>query len=222
MNFDHQINRVLIADPQFLIVEALKSIFKEDEKYSFAGVVNTKNELEKMLEGMHDGILITDITSFDFDGLNEFINLTQKFPSIRVLILTNAISKTSLIELTKAGFKNIIYKTVDREELFAALESTVKGRKYYSSELLDLMLGMNLGKQSLEESKTLTSSEIEIVRLISQGLTTKEIAVRKNISFHTVNTHRKNTFRKMGVSNTSELIMYAIKSGWIDNIEYYI
>ena len=72
------------------------------------------------------------------------------------------------------------------------------------------------------ENIHLTSSEIEIVRLIAGGMTTKEIAEKKNISFHTVNTHRKNIFRKLSVSNTSELIIHAIKSGWIDNIEYFI
>jgi DNA-binding CsgD family transcriptional regulator len=74
----------------------------------------------------------------------------------------------------------------------------------------------------IENPGRLTASEIEIVKLIASGLTAKEIALKRHISFHTVNTHRKNIFRKLGVSNSSELIMLAIKSGWIDNIEYYI
>ena len=73
-----------------------------------------------------------------------------------------------------------------------------------------------------EETGQLTDSEMEIVRLIAEGLTTKEIASRKYISFHTVITHRKNIFRKLGVSSVSELIMYAIKAGWINMIEYHI
>jgi DNA-binding NarL/FixJ family response regulator len=81
---------------------------------------------------------------------------------------------------------------------------------------------LNETKVVPEEPTHLTSSEIEIVRLISGGVTTKEIANQKNISFHTVNTHRKNIFRKMGVTNASELIIQAIKAGWIDNIEYFI
>ena len=68
----------------------------------------------------------------------------------------------------------------------------------------------------------MTVSEIEIVKMIANGLTTKEIASKRNISHHTVNTHRKNIFRKLEVTNASELIILAIKSGWIDNIEYYI
>jgi DNA-binding NarL/FixJ family response regulator len=222
MNMDHPKTRVLIADLQFLIVEALKSLFCEVEKYSVLGVVETKSELEKALVKMSEGLLIADIASMDFDGIDEFKNLMKRFPGIVVLILTNSIGKTELVELTKYGYRNIIYKSVERDELFSAIEATLKGKKYYSSELLDLMLDLNMGKQTIEDSKALTSSEIEIVRMISQGFTTKEIAFRKNISFHTVNTHRKNIFRKMGVSNVSELIMKAIRFGWIDNIEYYI
>jgi DNA-binding NarL/FixJ family response regulator len=221
MNFDHTINKVLIADSQFLVVEALKSLFRDDEKYSIIGVVNTKYELERMLVDLGEGIII-DLTSFDLNEINEFKSMIKNFPDIKVLILANSINKTDLIECTRAGFKNIIYKTADKDELFSAIEATLKGKKFYSSELLDLMLDLNMSKQIIEESKALTTSEIEIVKLVSQGFTTKEIAFRKNISFHTVNTHRKNIFRKMGVSNTSELIMKAIKSGWIDNIEYYI
>jgi len=222
MNSVHPINSVLIADSQFLVVEALKSLFRADDQYSVFGVVETKFELERAVNEMCEGLLIADFSAIDFDGIQDFKSTLIQFPKIHVLILTNAMTKTDLVELTKAGFKNIIYKTVDRDELFSAVEATLKGKKYYSSELLDLMLDLNMGKQTTEESKALTPSEIEIVKLVSQGFTTKEIAFRKNISFHTVNTHRKNIFRKMEISNVSELIMKAIKLGWIDNIEYYI
>jgi DNA-binding NarL/FixJ family response regulator len=222
MNIDHQKTRMLIADSQFLIVEGLKSIFADNDRYSIIGFANTRSELKGKIEELGKGILIVDLAIFDLDGITELENLKQQFPNIQIVILTNSISKTELVELTKSGFKNIIYKTADRDELFSAIEATLKGKKYYSSELLDLMLDLNMDKQTIDESKALTPSEIEIVKMVSQGFTTKEIAFRKNISFHTVNTHRKNIFRKMDVSNVSELIMKAIKLGWIDNIEYYI
>ena len=85
-----------------------------------------------------------------------------------------------------------------------------------------MIIEMGGKKPAVDDTVHLTGSEIEIVRLIAGGLTTKEIASRKNISFHTVNTHRKNIFRKMDVSNASELIIQSIKAGWIDNIEYFI
>ena len=68
----------------------------------------------------------------------------------------------------------------------------------------------------------LTATETEIVRLITQGFTTKEIADKRNLSFHTVITHRKNIFRKLNINSTSELMIYAMRSGIIDSLEYYI
>ncbi|MBI5008743.1 MAG: response regulator transcription factor [Bacteroidia bacterium] len=93
---------------------------------------------------------------------------------------------------------------------------------YPKLKFIVLTNSLSTPENSGEEPGQLTPSEMEIVRLISEGLTTKEIASRKNISFHTVITHRKNIFRKLGVSSVSELIMYAIKSGWINMIEYHI
>ena len=214
-------HKIIIADTQYLIITAIKSILDNNER-TIAEVVNSPNELYKVLENDPCQLIITDHLLFDFghpDGLQE---IKRKFSEVTILILTNSVSKSEFKELTKIGIRNIIYKTADLDEILTALEAAIKGKKYYCEEILDMIIEMGETKSFTEETSHLTSSEIEIVRLIAGGLTTKEIANQKNISFHTVNTHRKNIFRKMGVSNASELIMYAIRAGWIDNIEYFI
>ena len=215
-------DNVIIADSQYLVVEALKSLIGNDERYFLAGVVDSQNELYKLLEKVPSGILITDFSNIDYDGVDDFKNIRDKYPLISILILTNVINKAEFAGLTKAGVKNMIYKTSDKDEIFNAIESALKGKKYYSDEILDLFLELGENKYAVEDPKHLTASEIEIVKLIANGLTTKEIAARRNISYHTVNTHRKNIFKKVEVSNASELTMHAIKAGWIENIEYYI
>lgn len=130
--------------------------------------------------------------------------------------------KSELHELNLLGITNIILKTASREEIIEAVYATINGKKYYSSELLDVLLEVTEKKKHLKKTVRLTNSENEIVRLISEGFTTKEIAAQKFISFHTVMTHRKNIFKKLGVTRVSELIMYSIKAGWINGIEYYI
>jgi DNA-binding NarL/FixJ family response regulator len=213
--------RIIIADSQFLIVESLKSLLLADERFSVSAV-SSKKELINELNGFTNGILITDFALMDYHGVAELKEISLKHPKLLVLILTNSVTKSEFSELSSSGFKDIIYKTADREEILAAIDLTLKGKKYYSEEIFDLMVEPGKNKQVIENPGRLTTAEIEIVKLISNGLTAKEIAQKRHISFHTVNTHRKNIFRKLGVSNASELIMVAIKAGWIDNIEYYI
>jgi len=218
----NKIIQIIVADSQFLVVEALRSLFRKEEKYIITGTVSTKDDLYKLLEKENCDLLITDFATIDYDGIDDLKNISQIRPQISVLVLTNTISKQEFNSLSKIGIRNIIYKTADKDEIFSAIESTLKGRKFYSDEILDLFIDQSINKYIVEDPKHLTVSEIEIVRLIANGLTTKEIASKRNISYHTVNTHRKNIFKKVEVTNTSELIIHAIKSGWIDNIEYYI
>jgi DNA-binding NarL/FixJ family response regulator len=217
-----KIYHVIIADAQFLVAEALKSLIRSDNRYFFSGIANTQNDLHKLLQIKQVDLLITDFANLDYESIDDLKSIRQEYPQLSILVLTNTLSKSEFGALNRSGIKNIIYKSADKDEIFSAIEATVKCKKFYSDEILDQFLDLNETKYAPEEPKYLTDSEIEIVNLIVDGLTTKEIALRRNISYHTVNTHRKNIFRKLEVTNASELIMHAIKAGWINNIEYYI
>jgi DNA-binding NarL/FixJ family response regulator len=214
--------RVIIADGQFLVTESLKVILTEEGSFNVEAVLTGKNEIIKALTNSEVSVLIIDPSFIDLNSFSEIKEIRENFPGLKFIVLTNSLSKNELHELNSLGITNIILKSSDRDEIFEALNASVKGKKYYSSELLEILFEINERINSGEETEQLTPSEMEIVRLISEGLTTKEIASRKFISFHTVITHRKNIFRKLGVSSVSELLMYAIKSGWINMIEYHI
>ena len=222
MNVNETPIQVLIADSQFLITESLKFILQSEGRFNVNKVVTEKSELIKALKTENISLLILDHLMIDISGISELKEIKISFPHLKMLVISNSISKADLHELNSSGINDIILKTADKEELIEAINSTLKGKKYYSNELLDLLFEVNEKKGPIEGIGQLTISEIEIVRLISDGLTTKEIASRKFISFHTVITHRKNIFRKLGVTSISELIMYSIKAGWIDTIEYHI
>lgn len=222
MNVNETPIQVLIADSQFLITESLKFILQSEGRFNVNKVVTEKSELIKALKTENISLLILDHLMIDISGISELKEIKISFPHLKMLVISNSISKADLHELNSSGINDIILKTADKEELIEAIDSTLKGKKYYSNELLDLLFEVNEKKSPIEGIGQLTISEIEIVRLISDGLTTKEIASRKFISFHTVITHRKNIFRKLGVTSISELIMYSIKAGWIDTIEYHI
>ncbi|NJK85198.1 MAG: response regulator transcription factor [Bacteroidales bacterium] len=212
--------QIVIADAQWLTGIALQHVL--NEKYSVIAWVCTKHELDQVLRKSKVSLLIIDPFQFDLNNQVDLVALKNEYFQLNILVITNAVSKTDLNGLNNAGIKNILLKNSEEEDFFTAIEATLKNKKYFSQEILELLMEQNSKKDKTIENNNLTITEIEIVRLIAQGYTTKEIASVKYISFHTVMTHRKNIFRKLKVNSVSELIMHAIKAGWIDNIEYYI
>ncbi|NTW52827.1 MAG: response regulator transcription factor [Chlorobiaceae bacterium] len=208
---------ILIADTQYLTTEALKLLLAESGHKIEA--VSSRSALLQYLQQDQVALIITDYVLFDFRSINDLKEIGEHQPDSPILILSNAINQMQIKEFNNVGIRNIALKTDDKTELLLAVSSALKGKKAYSGSVLDILLKL---EGPVEDACLLTSSEIEIVRLISSGLSTKEIATKKHISFHTVMTHRKNIFRKLGVSSSPELMMFAIKAGLIDNIEYHI
>jgi DNA-binding NarL/FixJ family response regulator len=214
--------RVLIADSQFLITESLKYLLIQNGKYEVSNVVSEKDEIFRILTNESIGILIIDPFFTDFQEITDLKIISVNFPFVKIIVLINSITRKDLHDLNSIGITNILLKTANHQDIIDALNSSLSGKKYYSNELFDLVFDQNQKNLPSSESGLLTASELEIVRLISEGFTTKEIAAKKFISFHTVISHRKNIFRKLGVKSISELIMFGIKAGWITTIEYYI
>ena len=213
---------VVLADSQFLVTESLKHILKEDMHFRVCSVVMELKELTRALVKGNITLLIIDPSFIELSSFSELKEIRAANPHLLILIITNGLTRNELIELNSMGINDAILKTAGREEISEALSATLKGKRYYSNELLELLFDVSEKKNPGEETGQLTNTEMEIVRLIADGLTTKQIAARKYISFHTVITHRKNIFRKLGVTSVSELIIYAIRAGWIDLIEYHI
>jgi len=214
-------NPIIIADSQFLVVEALKSLIEADERFTLAGVAWNQSDLHLLLKDFRNALLITDFANIDFQGIDELRIIKQRYPQLSVLVLTNSLTNIEFTALNNLGIRNIIYKTADREIVIDAFNSALNGENFYSAEISELPAYLHRNKSNIE-LQPLTTTEFEIVRLIACGLTTRRIAIEKNISYHTVNTHRRNIFRKIEVSNANELILHAIKSGWIENVEYFI
>lgn len=215
--------KILIADRQELIVESLSTLIRQQPDMELIDAVTSHYFVQQLLETYTINVLITDPSAMDFAGIEQLTKLQQQYTMLSVVVLTNTLNKRDVMELTKAGIKVILTKNCSKLDVLSGIEAAVKIKKYYSPEVLDLLTSVEEPTRSVQEEQgQLTSTEIEIVRMISQGLTTKEIAQRKHSSFHTVMTHRKNIFRKLDINNASELVLYAIKAGLIEPMEYYI
>ncbi|NTW53800.1 MAG: response regulator transcription factor [Chlorobaculum sp.] len=208
---------ILIADSQYLTTAALTTLLLENG-YTVQ-TAGSRHELIGKLKSGDVSLIVTDYILFDYRSINDLKEIIAGQPEIPMLVMSNSMSQMQIRELNQAGIRNIALKTDDRSELLQAVSSALKKKKAYTSSVLDLLLH---DETPAQDACQLTTSEIEIVRLISSGLSTKEIAAKKHLSFHTVTTHRKNIFRKLGVSSSQEMMLLAIKAGLIDNIEYHI
>ena len=101
-------HNVVIADTQFLVVEALKSLLGSDNRFSITAIVNSQYELNNVLKTESCQLLITDFNLIDFESLGDLQELRKKFPDLAILILTNSLSKADITELSKIGIRNVI------------------------------------------------------------------------------------------------------------------
>jgi DNA-binding NarL/FixJ family response regulator len=213
--------KVLIADGQYLISRSLAELLSEKNQFIVKEIVTSRKDLERSVKEGHLSLLIIDVNHFDFESLSDLRTVIGS-GALPVLVITNSLTRSELAGLDSIGIKNILFKTSSESEIMTAVDLTLHGKKFYGREVMEILLEKGEWKKAPQENASLTTAEIEIVRLIADGMTTKEIASRKNVSFHTIMTHRKNIFRKARVNNASELVMFAIRAGIIDTIEYQI
>jgi len=213
--------KVAIADKQFLTHEGIKVQIQKYPGFILCGSVFTSLDLEFLLKSSSIDLLLVDYALFENDHFSTLKRIRLSFPGMAIVIVTNQTYKNDIKELSKLGIKNIVYKTVESDELYNACMAAINKKSYYTEDVLELLVN-DRTNGATGESQILTAAEVEIVKKIAAGLTTKEIADQKNISTHTVMTHRKNIFRKIGINNSSELLMYAVRTGMIDSIDYVI
>lgn len=216
-----QVYSIVICDSQYLIVEALKTIIDRWPEYAVQGYANNIRDLNEKLQTLKPDFLITDFRTIERVAFETLGNIMKEFTDLHTIILTNQLNRNELNELNRIGIKCILYKTATDDDIKAALDAALKNKKYYSDEVLDVLMDM---QEEVADNKqvSLTPTELEIVKLIANGLTTKEIAEQKHVSFHTIVSHRKNIFRKLEINSVSELVVYALRSGLSDSLDFNI
>ena len=209
----------IIADHQDITRLGLTYVI-ERMSASAVQIAGNKEQLIECLKQVPDGVVVCDYTQFDFTGPEELLIIADRFASSHWLLFSEELSTDFVRMVTASSARiGILLKSCIQEEIEQALDFAQKGRRYICQEMMELLLSPD---QEGPETVGLTKTEKDILRDIALGMTTKEIAERRSSSFHTVNTHRKNIFRKLGVNNVHEATKYAFKAGLVDAAEYYI
>ena len=214
-----EITKILIADSQTLKREGIKSILLKSDDFDIVGMAKNEQELVKHLQFEVPDVVIL---GFQEDGkfdIQHIAQIKQNYPNIRLLILSSLLSNEKLMDVLAYQVDAFLLNECDEDEFLNAVKAVKKDEKFYCGHVMGALLNkVMLKNEVIEESihlGALSEREIEIVQLIADGFTTKDIAQHLYLSFHTVGTHRRNIFRKLNVKNSSELIINALRKGLI-------
>lgn len=178
-----------------------------------------KATLMEKLSGMESAVVVLDYTLFDINDIAELTILAQRFTNVSWVLFSEDLSTDFLRQIVAISPRfSIVMKESPLYEIKAAIKAATNGSRFICQHTAERLLS----PAETAEKITLTPTETEILKDIAIGMTTKEIAEKRFSSFHTVNTHRKNIFRKLGVNNVHEAIRYALRAGLVDSAEYYI
>lgn len=179
-----------------------------------------KAELMLALKDNDDTVVVLDYTSFDINDADELLILQQRFSHTRWLLFSEDLSADFVRVLIASSMQfSILLKESPMSEIKEAMKFCIRGNRYICQRMTEVLLAP---AHDVEEKINLTKTETEILKDIALGMTTKDIAEKRFSSFHTVNTHRKNIFRKLNVNNVHEATKYALRAGLVDTAEYYI
>ncbi len=216
----------IVADNQDLTKAGISFIINSmDLEVSNILSCENKSNLINSLINYPQSIIFLDYTLFDFTSPDELLILKERFKETYWILVSEELSLSFINYVYfKSDVIGIITKQSKNEEFVMAIRSALKKQKYTCSYITNLLLSTKVeqSNNSATDEYKLTPTEKAILKEISIGKTTKEIAAEKYLSFHTVNTHRKNIFRKLGVNNVHEATKYAIRAGIVDLTEYYI
>ncbi|MFA6275500.1 MAG: response regulator transcription factor [Pedobacter sp.] len=197
---------LFIVDDHQLVVDGLLSLLNNEEKYTIVGCSNQPKEVMGRLDELNVNILLTDINMPEMSGVELTRNVKKKHPHIKVLALSMFGERQVIKEMVDAGISGYILKNTGKQELLEALDKLAKGQTFFGEEVTREL--MKSFRNSDEESH-LTNREVEIIRLIECEHSNKKIADLLFISERTVETHRKNIFRKTCTQSIVGLLKYA-------------
>ena len=180
-----------------------------------------KVELIEQLKQHPEAVVVLDYTLFDINDVEELEILYQRFPQVQWILFSVDLSGDFVRRVIAISPRfSILLKESPIQEIRECLLFGQRHQRYICQRMAELLLAPQT--KVVEEDVKLTPTETEILKDIALGQTTKEIAERRFSSFHTVNTHWKNIFRKLGVNNVHEATKYALRAGLVDSAEYYI
>jgi DNA-binding NarL/FixJ family response regulator len=209
--------RILVADDHEIVRRGLVSLIKSHPNWEIcAEADNGRQAVEKASKSKPD-IAILDIGMPVLNGLEATRQILREHPGVRILILTITDTDQAVQAVLDAGARGFLLKSDAARDLVTAVEALAHNKTFFTARVADLVLSgyLNRTQRSVENNISLpglTSREREVVQLLAEGKSTKEVACHLDVSVKTAETHRSNIMRKLGLHSVSELVLYAVRN----------
>ncbi len=214
--------RILLADDHTVVRNGLRFLFKTNKEFSVVGEAPNGAEAVQMAARLGPDVVILDISMPKMNGIEATRQIREKSPNTKILILTIHVDEQYVQEMIQAGANGYVLKDADRGELFSAVRAVASSEPFFSPHISRLILDRFVRKGKApatgrlsKEAEKLTRRENEVLRLIAEGLTSKEIAEKLFLSPTTVNTHRANLMQKLGIHDMARLVRFAMEHGLV-------
>jgi two-component system nitrate/nitrite response regulator NarL len=203
--------RILLVDDHQLVLEGFKMIISKEENFEVVGEAKDGLEAVDLTGELDANLVMMDINLPSITGIEATRKIKAKYPKVKVIMLSMNESQEYIVKADQAGADGYLLKSLEKDELVEAINAVLGGGKYYckalSPELVNLIANKKY-KTELNDS-LLTNREIDIIKELALGSSSKEIAKKLFISDRTVNTHKTNIYKKMDVKNSVELLVKA-------------
>jgi DNA-binding NarL/FixJ family response regulator len=208
--------RVVLADDHAIVRQGLARVIQQAEDIEVVGQTSSGRDAVELVRTLGPDILITDISMPDLNGVEATRRILRERPQMRVIALSMHSSRQFVTEMFQAGAKGYLLKDCDCDELFQAIYAVAQGNCYVSPSIGDVIVDDLLSDKAASAptaSSVLTAREREVLQLMAEGRTTRQIALQLHISPKTVEAHRLRVMNKLDINNVAQLTKYAIQEG---------
>jgi len=209
--------RVLIADDQTLFRAGLGRLLNEDPRVDVVGQATDGQDAVKQAAKLKPDVVLMDLKMPGLDGIEATRHITEAAPDIKVLILTTFETDSNVIAALKAGASGYVLKDSTADAIVSSVVAVMAGERVMAGAVANRVLAMLTGATTPKEFYDgLTNREIEILKLLANGMANKQIAYRLKISEKTVRNHVSNTYEKLGIYDRSQAVLYAVRKGLVE------
>ena len=209
--------RVLIADDQTLFRAGLGRLLNEDSRVEVVGQALDGADAVKQALKLKPDVVLMDLKMPNVDGIEATRQITEADPTIKVLILTTFETDSNVIQALKAGASGYVLKDSSPDAIASSVVAVMSGERVMAGAVANRVLQMLTGATTPKEFYDgLTNREIEILKLLANGMANKQIAYRLKISEKTVRNHVSNTYEKLGIYDRAQAVLYAVRKGLVE------